>query len=196
MQSLIYLVIGYFCGSVPFGLLLTRMAGLGDIRAVGSGNIGATNVLRTGNKGIAALTLLMDTLKGFIPVFAASHYAGTEASIAAAVGALAGHMMPVWLGFRGGKGVATLIGVAFGFDWRLGAIFLAAWLALALLFRISSLSALVASALLPLAAFYLGAVDYVVPLGAFAVVVWYRHKDNIARLLKGEESRISLGGAK
>jgi acyl phosphate:glycerol-3-phosphate acyltransferase len=188
--TLLYLLLGYFCGSIPFGLILTRLAGMGDIRNVGSGNIGATNVLRTGNKTIAALTLLCDALKGLIPVLAARP--APELMILAAVGALAGHLFPVWLKFNGGKGVATLIGITFGFSWVLGLIFVALWLAIAILSKISSLSALIASAALPFFALFLGHESFVLPLGAFAVIIWYKHKANISRLVKGEEPKISF----
>jgi acyl phosphate:glycerol-3-phosphate acyltransferase len=188
-----FLLLGYFCGSIPFGLILTRLAGLGDIRSVGSGNIGATNVLRTGNKSIAALTLLFDALKGFLPVFIAHR---PELMIAAAVGALAGHLLPVWLKFNGGKGVATLVGITFGFAWQLGLVFAFIWLAIAFLSRFSSLAALLASAASPFFALFMGHGNYALPLGAFAVIIWYRHRENIARLIKGTESKISFSKAK
>jgi glycerol-3-phosphate acyltransferase PlsY len=190
--TFVLLIVGYLCGSVPFGLVLTRAAGLGDIRTVGSGNIGATNVLRTGNKKIAALTLLCDALKGFVPVFAAASWITHEAALAAAAGAVAGHLFPVWLRFKGGKGVATFIGVTFGFDWRIGLTFLALWLAIALLFRISSLSALLAAAASPLVAWVLGRGEFVVPLAILAIVVWWRHSANIKRLMAGDEPKISF----
>ncbi|NJM29970.1 MAG: glycerol-3-phosphate 1-O-acyltransferase PlsY [Rhizobiales bacterium] len=186
-------MLGYLSGSIPFGLLLTKAAGLGDVRSIGSGNIGATNVLRTGNKKIAALTLLLDALKGTVPVLLAAWAWGTNAGIAAGLAAMAGHLFPVWLGFKGGKGVATSIGVLFGFAWPLGLIFLAIWLALAFLFRISSLSALTASALTPLWAYLIGSADLVWPTLAMAAAVWVMHRANIGRLLRREEPRISLG---
>jgi acyl phosphate:glycerol-3-phosphate acyltransferase len=190
---LVFALFGYLCGSVPFGLLLTRAAGLGDVRKIGSGNIGATNVLRTGNKKIAALTLLCDALKGYVPVLAASAYGNENAMFAAAAGAMAGHIIPVWLGFKGGKGVATNIGVLFGFSWVLGAAFLAAWLALALVFRISSLAALLATALSPFIALAFGLNSYFFPLIILAAVVWIKHAPNISRLINGTESKIKLG---
>ncbi len=189
-----FLLLGYICGSIPFGLILTRLAGLGDIRNVGSGNIGATNVLRTGNKSIAALTLLFDALKGFVPVFIAQH--SSELMIVAAVGALAGHLFPVWLKFNGGKGVATLIGITFGFGYVLGLAFAAVWFVVAFLSRYSSLAALLASAVSPFAALLFGYPVFVLPLGAFAAIVWYKHKENILRLIKGTESKISFSKQK
>lgn len=186
-------VVGYLAGSVPFGILLTRMAGLGDIRAIGSGNIGATNVLRTGSKTIAALTLLCDVLKGALPVLAMKHLGGDVAGLIAGFAAFAGHLYPVWLGFKGGKGVATYIGILFGLAWPLGLIFLAVWLAVALLFRISSISALTASALGPLWAFLLGRPDLVLPLAILACLIWFTHRANIGRLLAHTEPKIDLG---
>jgi glycerol-3-phosphate acyltransferase PlsY len=193
-HSILFAIIGYISGSIPFGLLLTRLAGLGDVRQIGSGNIGATNVLRTGNKKIAALTLLCDALKGYFPVLAASLYAGESATLAAAAGAMAGHLFPVWLRFKGGKGVATNIGVLFGFNWLLGVAFLAIWLVCAYLFKISSLSGLIATALSPFVAIAFGMKALFVPLVILAAVVWIKHAANISRLLKGTESKINLGG--
>ena len=138
MISFIAVLIGYLCGSIPFGLLLTRAAGLGDVRSIGSGNIGATNVLRTGNKKIAALTLFLDGLKGAVPVLLLTHFGGPQAGMIAGLAAMAGHIFPVWLDFKGGKGVATSLGVLFGLFWPLGLIFIALWLALAFAFRMSS----------------------------------------------------------
>ncbi len=192
-QIILFAIIGYACGSIPFGLLMTRAAGLGDVRKIGSGNIGATNVLRTGNKKIAALTLLCDGLKGYFPVLAASLYGGENAIFAAAAGAMAGHIFPIWLGFKGGKGVATNIGVLFGFSWMLGTAFLAVWLVLAFAFRISSLAALVATAVSPFVALGLGLNSFFVPLIVLAAVVWIKHAQNISRLINGTESKIKLG---
>lgn len=188
----LYALLGYLCGSIPFGLLLTRAAGLGDVRSIGSGNIGATNVLRTGNKKIAAATLLCDALKGFVPVLLAKLIASPEAMLAAAAGAIAGHLFPVWLGFKGGKGVATSIGVLFGLYWPLGLVFLAVWIGLAALTRISSLSALLASASVPFAAFLFNSPELITPTAILAATVWIMHHANISRLLKGEESKISF----
>ncbi|RUT32935.1 glycerol-3-phosphate 1-O-acyltransferase PlsY [Arsenicitalea aurantiaca] len=186
--------LGYLLGSVPFGLLLTRAAGLGDIRAIGSGNIGATNVLRTGKKWLAALTLLLDAAKGAVPVLLAAWLWGSEAAMAAAVGAFLGHVFPVWLRFNGGKGVATLIGVLFGLNWVLGLIFCATWLLVALVGRISSLSALVAAATTPIIAFFLEGPALALTIAVLAAILFYRHAPNIARLRAGTEPRI--GGRK
>jgi acyl phosphate:glycerol-3-phosphate acyltransferase len=193
LPLVLFALIGYACGSVPFGLLLTKAAGLGDVRNIGSGNIGATNVLRTGNNKIAALTLLCDAFKGFLPVLAAGYFASPEAALAAAGGAFIGHLFPVWLGFKGGKGVATFIGILFGFYWLLGLIFLAVWLALAFLFRISSLSALLASAAIPLLAWIFDRNQLILPTAILATVIWIMHSENIKRLLNGSESKISFG---
>lgn len=186
-------LLGYLSGSIPFGLLFTRWAGLGDVRAIGSGNIGATNVLRTGNKKIAAATLIADAVKGTIPILLMKTLGGETAGLIAALAAFAGHLFPIWLGFKGGKGVATNIGILFGLYWPLGLIFLAAWLAMAFIFRISSLSALTASALSPLWAWLLGRPTLVLPLILLAVLIWIMHRENIARLLKGQEAKIKLG---
>jgi glycerol-3-phosphate acyltransferase PlsY len=194
MTFLLSIIFGYLCGSIPFGLLLTRAAGLGDVRTIGSGNIGATNVLRTGNKTIAALTLLLDGLKGTVPVLAASHFAGEQMAVFAGLAALAGHIFPVWLGFKGGKGVATNIGVLFGLAWPLGFAFVVTWMALAFIFRISSLSALIASASMPLWAWGLGFTSLILPSALIAAIIWIMHHQNIRRLLDGTESKINLKG--
>jgi acyl phosphate:glycerol-3-phosphate acyltransferase len=186
-------IAGYLCGSIPFGLLLAKAAGLGDVRKIGSGNIGATNVLRTGNKKIAALTLLCDALKGALPALIATRGYGVEAGIAAGLGAMAGHIFPVWLGFKGGKGVATNLGVLSGLYWPLGLAFAALWLAMAFVFRISSLAALTASLIMPAIAFFAGRSDLALPTAIMGAVIWVMHRANIARLLKGEEPRIDLG---
>ncbi|MBK1866455.1 glycerol-3-phosphate 1-O-acyltransferase PlsY [Taklimakanibacter albus] len=186
-------LLGYLSGSIPFGLLFTRWAGLGDVRSIGSGNIGATNVLRTGNKKIAAATLIADAVKGTIPILLMKMVGGESAGLIAGLAAFAGHLFPIWLGFKGGKGVATNIGILFGLYWPLGLIFLAVWLAMAVIFRISSLSALTAAALSPLWAWLLGRPTYVLPLILLAALIWIMHHENIARLLKGQESRIKLG---
>lgn len=185
-------VFGYLLGSIPFGLVLTRMAGLGDIRAIGSGNIGATNVLRTGRKGLALATFLGDALKGTVAILAARWFAGETAAMAAAVGAFLGHVFPVWLGFKGGKGVATYIGCLLGLFWPSAFAFGAVWLAVAFTFRISSLSALTASVVVPLGLFLGGwaSPTMTLVLVALAVLVWIRHKENIVRLLAGTEPRI------
>jgi len=195
LEMIVSLVFGYLCGTIPFGLILTKSAGLGDIRSIGSGNIGATNVLRTGNKKVAALTLLFDALKGTIPALLMGWLYGPQAAILAGLAAFFGHLFPMWLGFKGGKGVATTIGVLFGLFWPLGLVFIAVWLAMAFLFRISSLSALTASLLSPAAAFALGRADLVLPTAIMAVAVFVTHRANIKRILSGEEPRIGKSGA-
>jgi acyl phosphate:glycerol-3-phosphate acyltransferase len=195
MTHAITLLLAYLLGSIPFGLLITRALKLGDIRAIGSGNIGATNVLRTGNKAAAAATLLLDGGKGAVAVLAAA--ALTDAPPAPAVaglGAFLGHIFPVWLGFRGGKGVATFLGVMLALAWPVGLIACATWLAVAYLGRISSLSALVASGLTPVWLALLGPRDFVWLGVALAVLVFLRHHANIRRLIAGTEPRI--GGSK
>jgi glycerol-3-phosphate acyltransferase PlsY len=192
MEYFVAAVLGYFCGSVPFGLILSKAAGLGDVRKIGSGNIGATNVLRTGNKKIAALTLLCDALKGTIPVLLAGNYLGPTAAIIAGLGALLGHIFPVWLKFKGGKGVATFIGILFALFWPLGIVFLGTWLSVALISKMSSPSALIASAAMPIVAWALGRNDLTLALLAFAIIIWIMHRANIGRLLAGTESKIDL----
>ena len=186
--------LGYLLGSIPFGLILTRMAGLGDVRAIGSGNIGATNVLRTGRKGLAAATLLLDALKGTAAVLLAERLLGPEPALAAALGAFLGHTFPVWLGFRGGKGVATYIGVLVALDWRAALVFALLWLAVAAASRYSSRSSLVASAITPLALWWLGRGDAALLIGLLAVILWFKHRSNIARLMAGTEGRIGQKG--
>lgn len=191
-------LLGYLLGSIPFGLVLTRMAGLGDIRRIGSGNIGATNVLRTGNKPLALATLLLDSGKGAIAALLALWWAGgtgmgPEASVLAAGGAMLGHSFPVWLGFKGGKGVATALGVLLAVSWPVGLLGCLTWVVMAALFRISSLSALVAVAVSPLTGWYFGG-PLVGGLCLFiAALVFIRHEANIRRLLKGEEPKIGAG---
>jgi glycerol-3-phosphate acyltransferase PlsY len=190
------LIAGYLLGSIPFGLVLTRLAGLGDIRRIGSGNIGATNVLRTGNKALAAATLLLDGGKGGAAVLIAQHLYGPDAAVIAGAGAFLGHLFPVWLKFRGGKGVATTIGIFLAIAWPVGVIVCVVWLLVALLLRYSSLAALVAVAAAPVATWFL-ANHQTAGLALFlAVVIWLRHHENIGRLLRGEESRIRLGSLK
>jgi glycerol-3-phosphate acyltransferase PlsY len=184
------LLLGYLLGSIPFGLLLTRAAGLGDIRAIGSGNIGATNVLRTGRRGLAAATLLLDGLKGAAAVLIAGPLAGHEAALWAGLGAVLGHMFPVWLGFRGGKGVATGYGVLIAAAWPVGLSAGAVWLIMARLGRISSLAALTSFALSPILAALLADWGVVKLALAIAVLVFVRHHANIRRLLAGTEPRI------
>ncbi len=189
---LLSLALGYLLGSIPFGLLLTRAAGLGDIRKVGSGNIGATNVLRTGRKGLAAATLLLDALKGVAAVLVARQFGGDP--VAAAAGAVLGHMFPVWLGFRGCKGVATTLGVMWGLSWMVGAIACAAWLLFAALFRFSSLAALLSVAIAAGAGWLLVDPRAAWLLTLLVPLVWVRHHENIVRLLKGTEPKIGQGG--
>ena len=187
------LVAGYLCGSIPFGLLLTRAAGLGDVRKIGSGNIGATNVLRTGNKGLAAATLVLDALKGLLPALIAARYGATLGALAG-FGAFIGHLFPVWLGFKGGKGVATYLGVLIGLAWNVALIFAAVWLLVALLFRYSSLAALTACVAVPVALAVLGRYEFALAFAAMSVLVFYRHSANIARLRAGTEGKIGAKG--
>jgi glycerol-3-phosphate acyltransferase PlsY len=190
LQLGLALVIGYLCGSVPFGVILTRIAGAGDLRAIGSGNIGATNVLRTGRKGLAAATLLGDLLKGTVAVLIAKSYLGPDAALLAAVAAFLGHLFPFWLNFKGGKGVATFLGVALALYWPAALGFAIVWLAMARLFRYSSLSALIASVISPMIAAYSGDLRISSVLGLLTVTLWWTHRANIARLLAGTEGRI------
>lgn len=188
------LVFGYVLGSIPFGLLLTRAAGLGDVRQIGSGNIGATNVLRTGNKGLAAATLLLDMLKGTAAVLVAGLW-GPDLGLLAGLGAFLGHLFPVWLGFKGGKGVATYLGVLAAFSWQVALIFAAVWLLVALATRYSSLSALLATVAAPLAMWFVyGSGDRAVLLALMTLLVFWKHRANVSRLIAGTESRI--GAAK
>jgi len=187
----IALIGGYLIGSIPFGLLLVRAAGGGDIRKVGSGNIGTTNVLRAGGKKLAAATLVLDALKGFVPILLAQMlWPGGVAEQFAAAGAFLGHCFPVWLGFRGGKGVATLIGIGFGLHWSIGLSVVVVWLLVARLSRISSLGGMSAAAAAPLAALAFGHEMYVPALALLFVIVLLRHRANIRRLVAGEEPRI------
>jgi glycerol-3-phosphate acyltransferase PlsY len=190
MLPVTYLLLGYLLGSIPFGLLLTRAAGLGDIRRVGSGNIGATNVLRTGNKALAAATLLLDGLKGAVAVLLATWLGGHEAVLWAGIGAVLGHAFPVWLGFKGGKAAATSYGVLIAAAWPVGLAAGAVWLATAAVTRISSLAALVSFALAPVLAAALADLTVVKLALVIAVLVFARHHANIRRLLSGTEPRI------
>lgn len=183
-------LLGYLLGSVPFGIVMARVFGLGDLRAVGSGNIGATNVLRTGNKLAAFLTLILDAGKGAIAVLVARMAFGEDAAQLAGVAAFLGHCFPVFLGFKGGKGVATFLGTLLALAWPIGLAACALWAVTAALFRISSLAALVAAALSPLAAYLLGAPDAVLFCLALAVLIFIRHSENIARIAKGQEPKI------
>jgi glycerol-3-phosphate acyltransferase PlsY len=183
-------ILGYLAGSLPFGLLLTRLAGTHDLREIGSGNIGATNVLRTGRKDLAAATLVCDALKGTLAVLAASHLAGPDAAIAAGLGAFLGHLFPAWLGFKGGKGVATFIGLLIAFAWPVALGFCAIWLVIAFATRYSSLSALVASALTPAMLWAFGEPREALLFAALAVMLWAMHRANIGRLMTGTEGKI------
>ncbi|MEM7172287.1 MAG: glycerol-3-phosphate 1-O-acyltransferase PlsY [Pseudomonadota bacterium] len=184
------LVWGYLVGSIPFGLILTRIAGLGDVRAIGSGNIGATNVLRTGRKDVAAATLILDGGKGYMAVLIAGFW-GPDLSLIAALGAVLGHLFPVWLKFKGGKGVATALGVLIGLNFFVGLACCLTWLVLAALFRYSSLSSLGATASAPLYSWLIaGDLQLVEMTAVIALLVWFRHHQNIRRLLSGKESKI------
>ena len=183
-------IIGYLLGSIPFGLILTRLAGTPDLRSIGSGNIGATNVLRTGRKGLAAATLICDMLKGTAAVLIAGYYGGPDAAMLAALGAFLGHLFPVWLGFKGGKGVAVYIGVLIGLFWPAAVLFCLLWIAIAATIRYSSLSALVASVVTPIFLWWLGHITLASLFAALTLLLFYMHRANIARLLAGTEGRI------
>lgn len=206
-NGLTALGLGYLLGSIPFGLVLTRAAGLGDVRKIGSGNIGATNVLRTGNKKLAALTLFLDGFKGtaavLLALYAVAPWLGASGGSAAALnlaviaglGAFLGHVFPIWLGFKGGKGVATYIGVLFGLAWKIGLLFCIIWLVVAYLGRYSSLSALVASAVTPAILLWSGSPAIALVFLALTALLYWKHRENIARLLAGTESRIGAKSA-
>lgn len=190
---LLAIAAAYLLGSIPFGLLLTRVTGAGDLRAIGSGNIGATNVLRTGRKGLAAATLLLDLLKGAAAVWLARAFLpGSEALVALA--AVVGHCFPVWLRFRGGKGVATTMGVALGLAWPIGLVYALVWLGLLATVRISSVGGMTAAISAPIAALVIGRADYALVLAIIAALVVVLHRANIARLLAGTEPRIGSKG--
>jgi acyl phosphate:glycerol-3-phosphate acyltransferase len=183
------LFVGYLLGSIPFGLIITRIAGLGDIRDIGSGNIGATNALRTGNKWVAGATFLGDMGKGATAVIIA-HQFGPDLAVIAAFGALVGHLFPIWLKFKGGKGISTYIGILLALAWPVGLLFCATWLAVAVIFRMSSLSALVASLLSPVYFVWVDQWQLVELSVVLVLLVFYAHRDNIQRLLAGTEPRI------
>ena len=193
MGYAIALVFGYLLGSIPFGLLITRAAGLGDVRKIGSGNIGATNVLRTGNKGLAAATLLLDALKGTAAVLVAGHFS-PDFGLAAGFGAFLGHLFPVWLGFKGGKGVATYLGVLLGLAWQGMLVFAVVWLAMAFLFRYSSLAALVAAVIVPIALYFISTPQIAGLFAVMSLIVIIKHHANISRLLAGTEGKIGAKG--
>ena len=183
-------VLGYLLGSIPFGVIATRLAGLGDVRSIGSGNIGATNVLRTGRRDLAALTLVGDAGKGAVAVALAAWLWGYEAALFAGVAAFFGHVFPAWLGFKGGKGVATYIGILLALDWVVGLTFCAVWLLVAFALRYSSLAALTAAAIAPILAFFLSGPQLTVAALALSITLFITHRENIRRLMAGTESRI------
>jgi acyl phosphate:glycerol-3-phosphate acyltransferase len=187
------LLLGYLLGSIPFGVVLTRLFGAGDVRSTGSGNIGATNVLRTGRKGLAAATLILDALKATLAVVLASLLFGPTAELAAAAGAIFGHLYPVWLRFRGGKGVATFLGGLIGAAWPAAIAFAVVWLAVAWATRYSSAAALAATAVSPMVALAIGFNQAAVVFALLAALVWFRHSANIGRLLEGAEPKIGQG---
>jgi acyl phosphate:glycerol-3-phosphate acyltransferase len=186
----IALLIGYLLGSIPFGLILTRLAGTQDIRSIGSGNIGATNVLRTGRKGLAAATLICDMLKGTVAVVLSGYYGGPNAAMLAALGAFLGHLFPVWLNFKGGKGVAVYIGVLIGLFWPAAVVFCVLWAATAFTSRYSSLSALVAIFVTPIFLWWFGHPALASLFAVLTMLLFYMHRENIARLQAGTEGRI------
>lgn len=197
MTLFLLVAFGYLLGSIPFGVILTRLFGAGDLRQIGSGNIGATNVLRTGRKGLAAATLVLDGAKGAVAVLLARHFVpelGDHAAMIAGAAAMIGHCYPVWLGFRGGKGVATLLGLALALAWPIGLVFAAVWIGTVLLARISSLGGMLGAVSAPIAALGFGYPVYAAGLAGLALIVLWRHRENIARLRAGTEPRI--GGKK
>ena len=196
MSELGTLLLGYLFGSVPFGLLLVRFAGLGDVRSIGSGNIGTTNVLRTGRKDLAAATLVLDALKGAVAVgLAALLFEGSQVHMGlAGAGAFLGHCFPVWLRFRGGKGVATFLGTMLAFDWRIGLVAVVVWILCAVVTRYSSLSALCAALVAPALLFVFGHFAFGLAATAMTALVFWRHRENIARLRGGTESKIGQKG--
>lgn len=190
----IVLLFGYLLGSIPFGLVLTKMAGLGDLRSIGSGNIGATNVLRTGNKKLAAATLLLDALKATAAALIAHAVFGHNAALFGGFAAFIGHLFPVWLGFKGGKGVATYIGTLLGVAPLMVLVFAVVWLSVAFITRYSSLSALVATLVIPVVLWILGVEEAAVVTALMTVITYWRHKQNIERLIAGTESKIGKKG--
>jgi glycerol-3-phosphate acyltransferase PlsY len=184
------LILGYLFGSIPFGLILTKLAGTQDLRSIGSGNIGATNVLRTGHKGLAAATLILDALKGTAAVIVAGYYAGPNAAMLAGLGAVLGHLFPVWLKFKGGKGVAVYIGVLIGLFWPAAVVFCVLWLATAFTTRYSSLSALVAAFVTPISLWWFGHPALASLFAVLTLLLFYMHRENITRLQAGTEGKI------
>lgn len=195
VSVLAFLLLGYLFGSIPFGLLLTRATGMGDVRAIGSGNIGATNVLRTGSKKVAFATLLADILKGAVPVLIALYLADQMHAMFAGFGAFIGHIFPVWLKFKGGKGVATYLGVLLGMFWPLALVFGVSWLLTAYVRKISSLAALVACLVVAVAGYVFFDVVMFVFLAILAVIIFWAHRENIVRILNGTESKIRLSSS-
>ncbi|MGH6653360.1 MAG: glycerol-3-phosphate 1-O-acyltransferase PlsY [Sphingopyxis sp.] len=196
MTITLLIAAGYLLGSIPFGVILTRMFGAGDLRQIGSGNIGATNVLRTGRKGLAAATLILDGAKGAVAVLLARHFfpdTGHHGAMVAGAAAMIGHCYPVWLKFRGGKGVATLLGLSLALAWPIGLVFAGVWLGTVLLLRISSLGGMLGAVAAPLAALALGYRVYAIGLAGLALIVLWRHRENIARLRAGTEPRVGAG---
>lgn len=190
---LILFVAGYLLGSIPFGVVLTRLFGAGDLRQIGSGNIGATNVLRTGRKGLAAATLVLDGLKGAVAVVLARHFVpelGDHAAMIAGAAAMIGHCYPIWLKFKGGKGVATLLGVSAALAWPIGLVFALVWVATVVMFRISSLGGMLGAVSAPIAALVMGNMVFAAGLAGLALIVLRRHSENIARLRAGTEPRV------
>ena len=183
-------VVGYLLGSIPFGLILTRFAGTPDLRSIGSGNIGATNVLRTGRKGLAAATLIGDALKGTVAVILAGYFGGPNAAMAAALGAFLGHLFPVWLKFKGGKGVAVYIGILIGLFWPAAIVFCVIWLTTAIVTRYSSLAALVASVVTPIFLWWFGHLALASLFAVLTLLLFYMHRENIRRLQAGTEGKI------
>jgi glycerol-3-phosphate acyltransferase PlsY len=190
MMIFISIITGYLFGSIPFGLLIAKIFGQGDIRNIGSGNIGATNVLRTGRKDLAFITLLFDAGKAAMAFFIIQHFIGYPFGIYAGAMALIGHCFPIWLGFKGGKGVATYLGYLLAAAWPVGLIACAAWLAAALLFRMSSFAALIAALTAPIAAYFMGHIKLALVAALLTLVIYIRHRANIGRILKGEEPKI------
>jgi glycerol-3-phosphate acyltransferase PlsY len=188
-------LLGYLLGSIPFGLIFSWAAGAGDVRKIGSGNIGATNVLRTGKRWAAAATLLFDAGKGAAAVLVARHYFGDDAALVAGAAALAGHLFPIWLGFRGGKGVATFLGVMLALSWLAGIGVAATWLAALAIWRISSLSALISVALAPLYLIMLREFSVAGLAAVLAIAIFIMHRENISRILAGTEPRVGATSA-
>jgi acyl phosphate:glycerol-3-phosphate acyltransferase len=197
LPPILCFLLGYALGAIPFGLLLTRAAGLGDVRSIGSGNIGATNVLRTGKKGLAAATLILDAAKGAGAVLIAGALwaALPQATGIAAIGAFLGHLYPVWLGFKGGKGVATLIGIVLALHWQTGLILMGVWLLTFLVTRYSSVGGMAAAIAAPVSTFLFGRIDLAILLIGFALLVLWKHRKNIGRLVRGKEPKVGRSKA-